>query len=335
MINRDTSNTVGSTSAQISATGMLIIPNGTKIIKQYEYSGNDTIKAVVIPKSVTKISRGAFQNCSRLRRVKGGDGLKEISIRAFKGTALKEIVLPKTLQRLRESAFEDCDYLKSVDFNNDNTIVEAGCFRFCSALETVLLPMNMNDIPDTLFWACYNLENVALSPNLRTIGNCSFTWCRELKQFEYYSFAECNGIVIPNTVTKVGNAAFFGCMGMTNITIPNSITEIGDEAFMYCSSLSSVEIPDSVTNIGNKAFFSCKKMTSARIGKAVESIGLKAFADNEMLTEVTFTSTVINSIDADIFEGCKNLTRINVPARAMDAYKRLLAKPLHKMLVGS
>ncbi len=328
------SNSVGSTSAQISATGVLVIPDGTKTIKQYEYRGNESIKTVEIPNSVTKISRGAFEDCSRLRRIKGGDGLKEISIRAFKGTALKEIVLPKSLQRLREHAFEDCDYLESVDFDNDNTIVEAGCFKFCSALNTVLLPMKMDEIPDELFWACYNLENVALSPNLRTIGNCSFVWCRQLKQFGYYSFAKYQGFVIPNTVTKVGDGAFWGCMGMTNITIPNSITEIGNDSFTYCSCLTKVDIPDSVTCIGDRAFMHCKEMSTAYIGNAVTSIGMKAFANNEMLTEVTFTSAVITSIYADAFADCHNLKRINVPACAIGTYKRLLPKHLHKMLVG-
>ena len=328
------SNSVGSTSAQISATGVLVIPDGTKTIKQYEYRGNESIKIVDIPNSVTKISRGAFENCSRLRCIKGGDGLKEISIRAFRGTALKEIVLPKSLLRLREHAFEDCDYLESVDFDNDNTIVEDGCFKFCSALNTVLLPMNMNEIPHQLFWGCYNLENVALSPNLRTIGNCSFVWCRQLEQFGFYSYAEDHGVVIPNTVTSIGDAAFWGCVGMANINIPDSIITINDGAFKYCSGLTDIDIQDSVTSIGDGAFCSCKGLISVRIGKSVESIGDGAFAACDNLTDVTFTSAAITSIQGDIFDNCTNLKCINVPASAMDKYKSLLPKHLHKMLVG-
>ena len=123
-------------------------------------------------------------------------------------------------------------------------------------------------------------------------------------------------------------------MGITNITIPNSITEIGNNSFTYCSSLSKVDIPDSVTCIGDRAFMHCKEMSSAHIGKAVKSIGMEAFANNEMLTEVTFTSAVITSICADAFAGCHNLKRIKVAAYAIGAYKRLLPKHLHNMLVG-
>ena len=61
---------------------------------------------------------------------------------------------------------------------------------------------------------------------------------------------------------------------------------------------------------------------------------MEAFANNEMLTEVTFTSAVITSICADAFAGCHNLKRIKVAAYAIGAYKRLLPKHLHNMLVG-
>ena len=334
MKKKNSTRSAGSTSAQIRATGVLIIPDGTKTIKQYEYRGNANITMVVIPTSVTKISRGAFENCTKLSRIKGGDGLKEIGIRAFKGTAIGEIVLPKSLQRLRADAFEECDNLKSVDFDNDDTLVEDGCFSSCSKLNTVLLPMNMNEIPDCLFWACYNLENVALSPNLRTIGSGSFVWCRQLKCLRYYSFTEYQGVVIPNTVTSIDYAAFWGCRGMTNITIPGSITKIADGSFKFCSGLTDIDIPDSVTSIGDAAFFSCEGLISARIGKSVESIGKEAFAKCYSLSDVTFTSSVIKSIDSNAFNDYTSLKCINVPASAMGQYKRLLPKCLHKKLVG-
>ena len=63
-------------------------------------------------------------------------------------------------------------------------------------------------------------------------------------------------------------------------------------------------------------------------------IGKMAFAECPSLNEVTFKSTIIGSIGTSVFKGCKNLKRINVPVSAMDTYKRLLPKYLHKKLVG-
>lgn len=67
-------------------------------------------------------------------------------------------------------------------------------------------------------------------------------------------------VTIPNSVTSIGNSAFYWCSGLTSVTIPNSVTSIGDWAFARCSSLTSVSIPNSVTSIGNEVFYMCSNL---------------------------------------------------------------------------
>ena len=62
-------------------------------------------------------------------------------------------------------------------------------------------------------------------------------------------------MTIPNSVTSIGNYAFYGCSGLTSLTIPNSVTSIGSSAFYGCSGLTGVLIiPRSVSYIGDYAF---------------------------------------------------------------------------------
>lgn len=42
--------------------------------------------------------------------------------------------------------------------------------------------------------------------------------------------------------------------------IPDSVTSIGDEAFYGCESLTSINIPDCVTRIGFMAFYGCENL---------------------------------------------------------------------------
>ena len=100
------------------------------------------------------------------------------------------------------------------------------------------------------------------------------------------------------------------------------------------SKLTSIVVPDSVFEIHHSAFAQCRDLRSVDVGKSVVCIGSKAFEDCHALNEVTFRSTIIGSIGTYVFKGCKGLKRINVPAIAMDTYKRLLPKHLHKKLVG-
>ena len=64
----------------------------------------------------------------------------------------------------------------------------------------------------------------------------------------FYDNYNITSVVIPNSVTTIGDSAFKGCYDLKSIIIPNSVTTIGDSAFSYCSSLTSIIIPDSVTS---------------------------------------------------------------------------------------
>ena len=60
-------------------------------------------------------------------------------------------------------------------------------------------------------------------------------------------------ITIPNSVTSIGNGAFYTCTNLASVSIPTSVTSIKNSAFEGCSSLASVSIPDSVTFIDTRA----------------------------------------------------------------------------------
>ena len=94
-------------------------------------------------------------------------------------------------------------------------------------------------------------------------------------------------IVIPNSVTSIGNSAFSACTNLSSVTIPNSVTSIGAGAFYECTNLSSVTIPNSVTSIGAGAFYECTNLSSVTIPNSVTSIGSNAFFLCTGLKEVT------------------------------------------------
>ncbi|MBP3590950.1 MAG: leucine-rich repeat domain-containing protein, partial [Clostridia bacterium] len=94
-------------------------------------------------------------------------------------------------------------------------------------------------------------------------------------------------VIIPNSVTSIGNSAFYDCSSLTSVTIGDSVTSIGNSAFRDCSGLTSVTIGDSVTLIGNSAFSGCDSLTSVTIGDSVISIGNSAFSGCDSLTSVT------------------------------------------------
>lgn len=109
---------------------------------------------------------------------------------------------------------------------------------------------------------------------------------------------------------------YYGTGG--DIVIPNTVTKIGDEAFKGNKKVTGVTIPGSVVDIGNNAFEACenlKKVAFTNPGEARNNllIRLSAFKDCTKLTDVEIPARV-KQIVGNIFKGCTSLMEIKVNA---------------------
>ena len=151
------------------------------------------------------------------------------------------------------------------------------------------------------FIGCRSLTSLVIPDSVTNIGDYAFSSCRSLTD-----------IVIPDSVTNIGDYAFGNCRSLTNIVIPNSVTSIGDNAFEYCFSLSNLIIPDGVTSIGDGAFVGCTSLSSVVIPDSVSCIGNNAFWGCESLTDIVIPNSV-TSIGKSAFYGCCSLTEVVIP----------------------
>lgn len=142
------------------------------------------------------------------------------------------------------------------------------------------------------------------------LPNVSFVIPGSVTKISEKAFWDCYNLIsvtIPNSVTSIGKNAFASC-GLTSVTIPNSITVIEAGAFSFCN-LTSVEIPGSVTKIGIMAFYRCP-LPSVEIPNSVTEIGNYAFFGTN-LTSLTIPASV-TKIGLSAFAGCTLLTQVVV-----------------------
>ena len=111
-----------------------------------------------------------------------------------------------------------------------------------------------------------------------------------------------------DTVTSVGQYAFYGCSKLTSVNLP-LVTSVGQYAFYGCSKLTSVNLP-LVTSVGLCAFCGCSELTSVNLS-LVTSVGSNAFQRCTQLTSIDLS--LVTSVGDYTFQGCSRLTSIDLP----------------------
>jgi len=105
-----------------------------------------------------------------------------------------------------------------------------------------------------------------------------------------------NGVVIPETVTSIGNNAFQGCKNLASVTFkgaPSTIT-VGNNAFQNCTRLKTINLP-AAKRIGSLAFDSCTALEKLTLELGTDEIGDYCFrgCTNLKTLEIPDTVTVI------------------------------------------
>lgn len=241
-----------------------------------------------------------------------GDGLGEYSY------TQTEIIIPEVVSyngkeyqvtTIGESAFYYAQALKSVTLPKTINQIDKYAFYGCSSLEQIIIDENnpsfksMDNIlynkEITTLLVCPATKTEVIIPNSVTkIGEGAFFDCRNLSE-----------IIIPNSVTYIEHDAFSGCHSLTSIIIPNSVTTIGLDAFIACTSLKSIEIPSSLTKIGLGTFYFCKSLKSIKLPNSITEIGSWAFENCQALNSIVIPHSV-QKIGARAFAACSALKEI-------------------------
>lgn len=141
----------------------------------------------------------------------------------YNGSYQGSIIIPNTVTyngetycvtSIGKSAFEESRSLTSITIPNSVKSIGSGAFESCYGLTAV-------NITDLEAWCNIDFESYNSNPLY-------------FAQHLYLRGEEIKELVIPNSITTIGDYAFQGCSSLTSVTIPNSVTSIGVRAFLTC-----------------------------------------------------------------------------------------------------
>lgn len=306
----------------------------------YECAG---LTSVSIPETLTTVGVGAFQGCTGLTKAQFAS-LEALCAMEFTYVNSNPLSLAHHLY-IGDTEVTSLDIPESVDMIGDYI------FYGCDQVTSLTLPSSLMMIGEYAFSGCAGLTSVAMPSSLAYVGMAAFQDCTGLIRAEFESieslcgieFAylysnplnqahhlyiggkEITSVVIPETISRIGAYAFYGCDPLTSVSIPASVTEIGDGAFdcpnlvraefANVESICAMDFGDVHSNpmyTARRLYVGGSEVTDLVIPESVTSISYCAFINCTGLKSVTFSSG-LTDINWRAFEGCTGLTSLVIP----------------------
>ena len=291
------------------------------VINANAFGGCSSLTSITIPEGVTSIGFGAFAFCERLTTITIPSSVTAIVRGAFSDCySLTSITIPEGVTSISLEAFDNCTSLTSVTFENrygwsaGTTSISASSLSNKSTaatyLTTTYVSRNWTWTPQVL--TGFEFEGNALtaytgSDSTVSIPTSYSIYNGEFIQGDTYTVtAIADGDVSP---TSGITSAFYNNRTITSVVIPDTVTRIGDYAFSNCSNLESVTMPDDLEEIGFRAFNACESLAGITFANSLQSIESYAFYGCTSLTTLTMPAS-LNTIGAHAFDGCTGLKKV-------------------------
>lgn len=293
-----------------------------------------------LPDSLTTIGDSAFALARNMPSTFViPDNVTRIGDHAFSGSSLTGLVLGKGVETIGEYAFQNCANLTEFEIPGSVKTIETGTFDSCRSFENVTISSGVKTIGELAFANCTSLISVTISETVSSISQRAFINCSSMEWFlvspgnpHYCSLHDVlynknqtellrcpenkKRLTIPDTVTTIGDYAFYANKKLTYFVIPDNVTKVGESAFRSCLFLKEVTIGQNVTILDQNSFYGCEALKTLTMNSDVlVEIGSEAFYGSRSLRSV-ITPDSIARIGTSAFYGCTSLEEFTLGSGA-------------------
>ena len=274
------------------------------------------LNKVTLPASLTDIGAevftysdnlGSFDGQSSLISLDGHLLVQDGEIKAAAIAGIPDLTIPGSVNAIAPRTFY-CSSLQSLTIEEGLTSIGDEAFSYCSSLVSVTLPQSLTDLGVRMFVGCNSIQTFS---GKYASSDHHFL----IRDGELLAVAQAgvgNEVVIPDTVTKIGEYALEGSM-ITKVALSDSVTEIGESAFQSCNQLTTIIFGSGLQTIGDYAFWDCPSLTGGlSLPEGLQSIGGSAFGSSG-ITSLTLPAS-LKSMGGYIVDGCDHLEWVKIKA---------------------
>ena len=293
------------------------------------FEGQNAVKKMVVPASITTIGNQAFAQCLSLVTVEFADNalLTSIGNSVFANTySLDTIKFPNSLRSMGASVF-DRSQVREVTMPNEMTTIGATIFTDCHRLESLYNFPKITEggtVGASFFNYCYALKNVTFAEGSDTVYDQMFKYCPALEEIDltgitkvvgtqtfYYDCSSLRVVTLDAEFTSLPQRMFYSPALETIYRSDKLAAEDGEtyrEQNKGKVDISQVTSFPTITSDSNRAFYNCTAIKEID-ARSVSAFSQYTFAGLTGLQKITISGSV-TSLSTNLFKGCTSLKTI-------------------------
>ena len=225
----------------------IIIPDTVTSIEERAFYCCSEMTSIFIPASVSSIGNNAFGNCDKLKEITVSDDNKYYTSKEgvlFDKSMSKLIcypegkegtsyTIPESVTSLEPYALQGSS-LNTIQLPNKLTLIREGALSYMSEISSINIPENVTDIEPNAF-AFSGLTEIKVDENNKHYADKDgVLFDKNLSTLIYYPSSKPDTeYSVPDGVTRIEDYSFVGKPILQKIIIPDSVTAIGNNAFFY------------------------------------------------------------------------------------------------------
>ena len=278
------------------------LSTGCEWLKEGLFADCDSLESITIPPVVTQMDTKMFRNCKSLATVtfEGhkelltiGYGASQAEYGLFRDCPIEILNIDRWLSyntnEPSRSPFYSVKTLKHINIGDNVKLIDKYMFSYCSGLEEVTLPEQIESVGLWGFRGCTSLKTIHFGKKISQISDYAFNGCTSLDNVAFpesmtsiadNSFSECTSLKTLDLGKKlmiIGPSAFKGDVALEGVDFPTTLYGLGVESFSGCTSLPSIEIKG-ISSVGKQAFQGCTGLKWVSLSAKTTSLGENSFA---------------------------------------------------------